>query len=256
MKTSFIKKVILGLSVAAGLSASAFANSGGPAWDKAPGRVTDQASLQNGAKTFATYCLNCHAASYMRYNRLRDIGFTVDQIKSELVKTDAKVGDTMLSAISASEGKAWFGNNPPDLSVIARSRAGANGTGADYLYTYLRGFYRDSASPTGWNNIVFPNVGMPHVFWELQGSRKAVYEEEDVGGQKVHVFKGFEQMTPGTMTTEQYDQMVGDLVNYLQWMGEPAQTTRRTLGMWVLLFLAGLTFITWRLNKAFWKDIK
>lgn len=256
MKTIFIKKIILGLSVAAGLSLSALANTGGPAWDKAPGRITDQTSLQNGARTFATYCLNCHAAAYMRYNRLRDIGFTPDQIKNELVKTDAKVGDTMMSAISANEGKAWFGNNPPDLSVIARSRAGANGTGADYLYTYLRGFYSDSASPTGWNNIVFPNVGMPHVFWELQGSRKAVYEEEDVGGQKVHVFKGFEQLTPGTMTTEQYDQMVGDLVNYLQWMGEPAQTTRRTLGVWVLIFLAGLTFVTWRLNKVFWKDIK
>lgn len=256
MKTIFIKKVILGLSLVAGLSLSAFANTGGPAWDKAPGHVTDQTSLQNGAKTFATYCLSCHGAAYMRYNRLRDIGFTLDQIKNEVVKTDAKVGDTMNSAISAAEGKEWFGNNPPDLSVIARSRAGANGTGADYLYTYMRGFYRDSASPTGWNNIVFPNVGMPHVFWELQGSRKAVYEEEEVNGQKVHVFKGFEQLTPGTLSTEQYDQMVGDLVNYLQWMGEPVQNTRRSLGIWVLIFLAGFTFVAWRLNKAFWKDIK
>ena len=256
MKTSFVKKVILGLSVASSLSLSAFANTGGPAWDKAPGHITDQTSLQNGAKTFTTYCLNCHAAAYMRYNRLQDIGFTLDQIKNELVKTDAKVGDTMTSAISASEGKVWFGNNPPDLSVIARSRAGANGTGADYLYTYLRGFYRDSATPTGWNNIVFPNVGMPHVFWELQGSRKAIYEEEEVAGQKVHVFKGFEQLTPGTMTTEQYDQTVGDLVNYLQWMGEPIQTTRRKLGIWVLIFLAGFTVVAWRLNKAYWKDIK
>lgn len=256
MKTSFIKKVVLGLSLASGLSLSAFANTGGPAWDKAPDHISDKTSLQNGAKTFVTYCLNCHGAEYMRYNRLQDIGFTLDQIKNELVLTDAKVGDTMKSAISMKEGKAWFGNNPPDLSVIARSRAGANGTGADYLYTYLRGFYRDGATQTGWNNIVFPNVGMPHVLWELQGDRKAVYEEEEVNGQKVHAFKNFEQLTPGTMSTEQYDQMVGDLVNYLQWMGEPVQTTRKSLGIWVLIFLAGLTVLTWRLNKAYWKDIK
>ena len=256
MKTSFIKKVVLGLSLASGLSLSALANTGGPAWDKAPNRITDQTALQNGAKTFATYCLNCHGAEYMRYNRLQDIGFTLDQIKNELVLTDAKVGDTMKAPFSAKEGKAWFGNNPPDLSVIARSRAGANGTGADYLYTYMRSFYRDPASQTGWNNIVFPNVGMPHVFWELQGDRKAIYEEVEAHGQKTHVFKGFEQVTPGTMSTEQYDQMVGDLVNYLQWMGEPVQNTRRTMGIWVLIFLAGLTVVTWRLNKSFWKDIK
>jgi len=256
MKTSFIKKVVLGLSLASGLSLSALANTGGPAWDKAPNRITDQTALQNGAKTFATYCLNCHGAEYMRYNRLQDIGFTLDQIKNELVLTDAKVGDTMKAPFSAKEGKAWFGNNPPDLSVIARSRAGANGTGADYLYTYMRSFYRDPVAPTGWNNIVFPNVGMPHVFWELQGDRKAVYEEVEAHGQKTHVFKGFEQVTPGTMSTEQYDQMVGDLVNYLQWMGEPVQNTRRTMGIWVLIFLAGLTVVTWRLNKSYWKDIK
>lgn len=256
MKTSFIKKVVLGLSLASGLSLSALANTGGPAWDKAPNRITDQTALQNGAKTFATYCLNCHGAEYMRYNRLQDIGFTLDQIKNELVLTDAKVGDTMKAPFNAKEGKAWFGNNPPDLSVIARSRAGANGTGADYLYTYMRSFYRDPVAPTGWNNIVFPNVGMPHVFWELQGDRKAVYEEVEAHGQKTHVFKGFEQVTPGTMSTEQYDQMVGDLVNYLQWMGEPVQNTRRTMGIWVLIFLAGLTVVTWRLNKSYWKDIK
>ncbi|MBK1683629.1 cytochrome c1 [Rhodoferax fermentans] len=256
MKTSFIKKVALGLSLVSGLSMSVFANTAGPAWDKAPGNISDKTSLQNGAKTFVAYCLNCHGAEYVRYNRLQDLGFTLDQIKSELVLTDAKVGDTMKSVISMKEGKAWFGNNPPDLSVIARSRAGANGTGADYLYTYLRGFYRDSASQTGWNNLVFPNVGMPHVLWELQGDRKAVFEEVEEHGQKTHVFKGFEQVTPGTLTTEQYDQTVGDLVNYLQWMGEPVQSTRKTLGIWVLIFLAGLTVVTWRLNKSFWKDIK
>jgi ubiquinol-cytochrome c reductase cytochrome c1 subunit len=134
----------------------------------------------------------------------------------------------MKAAIDPQQAKAWFGVNPPDLTVIARSRAGAGGTGADYLYTYMRGFYADATTPTGWNNHVFVNVGMPHVLWEMQS----------------------------TMTPAQYDQTIGDLVNYLQWMGEPAQTTRKNMGMWVLLFLAGLTFLTWKLNNAYWKDIK
>lgn len=256
MKTNMIKKITAGLVMALGLVVSAHAAGGGVAWDKAPNKITDMTALQNGAKTFSTYCLGCHGAEYMRYNRLQDIGFTLDQIKTEIVKTDAKVGDTMKSVITAKEGKDWFGNPAPDLSVIARSRAGANGTGADYLYTYLRSYYRDPASPTGFNNIAFVNSGMPHVFWEQQGDRKAVFEEAEVDGNKTHVFKGFEQISPGTMSTEQYDQMVGDLVNYLQWMGEPVQNTRRTMGIWVLIFLAGLTVVTWRLNKSYWKDIK
>lgn len=256
MKTSLIKKLLVGLAVASGLSVSAYASSAGPAWDKAPGKISDQASLQNGAKMFATYCLNCHSAEYMRYTRLQDIGFTQDQIKSEIILTDAKIGDTMRSAITAKEGKAWFGNPPPDLSVIARSRAGANGTGADYLYTYLRGYYRDELSPTGWNNLVYTNTGMPHVLWELQGDRKAVYETVTENGHEVHHFKGFEQLSPGTMSPEQFDQTVGDLVNFLQWMGEPAQTVRTKMGVWVLIFLAIFIGISYRLNKAYWKDIK
>jgi len=214
------------------------------------------AALQNGAKVFVNYCLNCHSAAFMRYNRLQDIGLTQDQIKSNMLLTDAKIGETMKAAIDPRQAKAWFGVNPPDLTVIARSRAGANGTGADYLYTYMRSFYRDPAKPTGWNNLVFPNVAMPHVLWELQGDRRAVFEEVTVQGQKTHQFKGWEQLTPGTMSTAQYDQTMGDLVNYLQWMGEPAQSSRQRIGIWVLVFLAGLTFVTWRLNKAFWKDIK
>ena len=140
--------------------------------------------------------------------------------------------------------------------MIARSRAGEKGSGADYLYTYLRTFYRDETRPTGWNNLAFPKIAMPHVLWELQGSRRAVFETEKDNGQDVQVFKSWEQLTPGTMTPAQYDDAMGDLVSYLQWMGEPIQNTRKHIGVWVLLFLGVLIFFTWRLNAAYWKEVK
>jgi ubiquinol-cytochrome c reductase cytochrome c1 subunit len=257
MKTiGFTKKSILGLMLAMGLIAGAQANVGGPAWDKAPNKTNDMAALQNGAKLFVNYCLNCHSAAFMRFNRLQDIGLTQAQIRDNLLVTNAKIGETMKSAIDPQQAKAWFGVNPPDLTVIARSRAGAGGSGADYLYTYMRTFYKDEDKPTGWNNLVFPNVGMPHVLWELQGARRPVYEETKEHGEVIHVFKGWEQITPGSMTPLQYDQAIGDLVGYLQWMSEPVQNTRVRVGVWVLLFLGVLTFFAWRLNAAYWKDIK
>ena len=251
-----MKKLLLSLIAALGLAAGAHAAGGGMAWDKAPVNITDQASLQNGAKLFVNYCLNCHSAAFMRFNRLKDIGLTDQQIKDNLLFTTDKIGETMKSAIDPKQASEWFGANPPDLTVIARSRAGSGGSGADYLYTFLRTFYRDDTKATGWNNLVFPNVGMPHVLWQLQGERGAVFEQRESHGQTEQVFKGWEQISPGSMTPQQYDQAVGDLVNYLQWMGEPAQNTRVRIGVWVLLFLAGFTFIAWRLNAAFWKDVK
>lgn len=252
----FTKKIILGLMMAFGLTLGAQANVGGLTWDKAPNKTNDMAALQNGAKLFVNYCLNCHSAAYQRYNRLQDIGLTQEQIKGNLLVTNAKVGDTMKAAIDPQQAKGWFGVNPPDLTVIARSRAGAGGTGADYLYTYLRTFYKDAEKPSGWNNLLFPNVAMPHVLWELQGDRRPVYEEIKEHGNLVHVLKGWEQLKPGTMTALQYDQAVGDLVSYLQWMGEPVQNTRVRVGVWVLLFLGVFTVFAWRLNAAYWKDIK
>ena len=251
-----MKKLLLSLIAALGLAAGAHAAGGGMAWDKAPVNITDQASLQNGAKLFVNYCLNCHSAAFMRFNRLKDIGLTDQQIKDNLLFTTDKIGETMKSAIDPKQASEWFGANPPDLTVIARSRAGSGGSGADYLYTFLRTFYRDDTKATGWNNLAFPSVGMPHALWQLQGERGAVFESHEVHGQTEHVFKSWEQLSPGSMTPQQYDQAVGDLVNYLQWMGEPAQNTRVRIGVWVLLFLAGLTFLTWRLNAAFWKDVK
>jgi ubiquinol-cytochrome c reductase cytochrome c1 subunit len=171
-----------------------------------------------------------------------------------------KVGDVMKVSLDPKNAKEWLGAVPPDLTLITRSRSAAGqGTGADYVYTLLRTFYRDETKATGWNNLAFPNVGMPHILWEWQGQRSAKFvEETDPHDEtkKTHRFAGFEQITPGTKSQFEYDQAVGDLVAYLNWMAEPAQATRTRLGVWVLLFLAVFTVIAWRLNAAFWKDIK
>jgi ubiquinol-cytochrome c reductase cytochrome c1 subunit len=218
------------------------------------------AALQNGAKLFVNHCLNCHSAAYMRYNRLRDIGLTEDQIKKNLMFATDRVGDTMKVSLDAKSAKEWFGAVPPDLTVIARSRSSiGQGTGADYLYTYLRTYYRDDTKPTGWNNLAFPNVGMPHVLWELQGQRLAKFvDQKDPhdATKTVHVFSGYEQVAPGKMSASEYDNAIADLVGFLQWMGEPAQGQRMQLGVWVLIFLSIFTVIAWRLNAAYWKDIK
>ncbi len=255
-----MKRILAGLLAALALCSAAVANTGGPAWDRFPSdRLNDMAALQRGAKTFVNYCLNCHAAAYMRYNRMNDIGLSDEQIKNNLLFAGDKVGELMTVAISAKDAKAWFGALPPDLSVIARSRAGANGSGADYLYTYLRSFYRDESRPSGWNNLVFPNVGMPHVLYELQGEQRAIFAEEKDPhdpARTAHVFKGFEVSRPGTLGKAEYDNAAADLVAYLQWMGEPVQNQRVRLGVWVMVFLAFFTLIAWRLNAVYWKAIK
>ncbi|MDQ7958421.1 MAG: cytochrome c1 [Pseudomonadota bacterium] len=251
-----MKKLILTLIAALGIVTGAQAAEGGIAWDKAPNRTNDLASLQNGAKLFVNYCLNCHSAAFMRYNRLQDIGLSEQQIKDNLLFTTDKVGETMKANIEPRQAKEWFGGVPPDLTLVARSRAGHGGTGADYLYTYLRTFYRDDTKATGWNNLAFPSVGMPNVLWELQGDRRPVYDKVEQHGHETEVLKGWEQVTPGTMTPLQFDQAVGDLVNYMQWMAEPAQNTRIRVGVWVLLFLAMALVFVWRLNAAYWKEVK
>ena len=252
-----MKKLILTVLVAFGVMAGAHAAEGGEiAWDKAPNRTNDLPALQNGAKLFVNYCLNCHSAAFMRFNRLADLGINEQQIKDNLLFIQDKVGAQMQSPIDPKQAKEWFGAEPPDLTLIARSRSGHGGSGPDYLYTYLRTFYRDPSRPTGWNNLVFPNVAMPHVLWELQGEREPQFEKIEEHGQEVEAFRGWKQVTPGTMTAVQYDQAVADLVGYLQWMGEPSQNDRVRIGAWVLLFLAVFLVIVWRLNAAFWKDVK
>lgn len=251
-----MKKVLLGFVLALGLSGAVQAAGGGFPIEAAPSRTNDMAALQNGAKIFVNYCLSCHSASFMRFNRLRDIGLNDKQIAENLTFPTEKIGDTMKANISAQDAKKWFGVNPPDLTLIARSRSGHGYTGADYVYTLLRSYYRDETKPTGWNNLVFPNIGMPHPLWELQGERKPVFETQESHGQEVHVHKGWEPVKSGSMTQDQYDQNVGDLVAYLQWMAEPAQNSRVRIGVWVLLFLAALTVVVWRLNASYWKEVK
>ena len=252
-----MKKLLLSLILTLGFVTGAQAASQGVAWDKAPNKINDMAALQNGAKLFVNHCLNCHSAAYMRFNRLKDIGLTEAQIKENLLFSTDKVGETMKSAIDPKQAKDWFGANPPDLTVIARSRAGSGGTGADYLYTYLRTYYRDETKATGWNNLAMPNVAMPHVLWDLQGERKPIFNEVEEHGHKVQVFSGkWEQVKPGSMTPLQYDQAIGDLVGYMQWMAEPAQATRVRVGVWVLLFLLMFAVVAWRLKASYWKDVK
>jgi len=252
-----MKKLILILATALGLAGAAHAASGGGiAWDKAPERTNDLSALQNGAKLFVNHCLNCHSAAFMRYNRLTDIGLTEQQIKDNLMFATDKVGDTMTATVNPREAKEWFGGVPPDLTLVARSRSSHSGTGADYLYTYLRTYYRDETKATGWNNLAFPNVGMPHVLWELQGERRPLFDVKQEHGHEVKVFKGWEQVKPGSMTPAQFDEAMADLVGFLKWMAVPAQVTRVRVGVWVLLFLGLFTVVAWRLNAAFWKDIK
>ena len=237
----------------------AWGNEEGYRLDRAPDLTNDQAALQKGAKLFVNYCLNCHSASSMRYNRLADIGLSDDEIKKNLLFTTDKVGGMMRVAMTPTDAKEWFGAAPPDLSVIARAKSGERGSGADYIYSYLRTYYKDDTRPTGWNNLAYPNTAMPNPLWQLQGIRDAAFvdkKDEHEPGKSVHEFEKFEQVSPGTMTPLQYDEAAADITAFLTWMSEPAQETRRRIGVWVLLFL-GVTFVlTWRLNAAYWKDIK
>lgn len=214
--------------------------------DRAPIDLNDHASLQRGARTFVNYCLNCHSANYMRYNRLQDIGLSEEQIKANLLLAADKVGDTMAVAMPAKDAKAWFGAPPPDLSVEARAR------GADWLYTYMRGFYRDDTRSTGWNNTVYDKVAMPHVLWQLQGEQ--VLKAQDGHGENAEAHT-LELAKPGTMSPAEYDALVTDLVNYMVYMAEPAQSKRLHLGFMVLLFLVVLLVLAYYLKKEFWKNI-
>ena len=210
------------LAALAFVPATLLAAGGGQPRDRAPIDPRDVISLQAGARTFVNYCLNCHGAQFMRYNRLTDLGLSEAQIRDNLMFAADKVGETMKVAMSVQDGKAWFGVPPPDLSVISRSR------GADWLYTYLRTFYRDDKSPSGWNNKVFHNAAMPHVLWKVQAEQSAV----------------------------EYDRTVRDLVNFLVYVGEPSAQSRKNIGI-VVLFVLGVLFVfAYAMKKAFWKDIR
>ena len=216
----------------------AFANEGAIGVT-APIDAADHASLQRGAKAFVNNCLNCHSANYMRYNRLKDIGLTEAQIKDNLLFAGEKVGDTMKVAMNSVDAKKWFGVAPPDLSVEIRAR------GANWVYAYLRGFYRDSTTATGWNNTVYEKVAMPHVLYELQG--------EQIMNHETHKL---ELVKPGKLSPSEYNNYVGDLTNFMAYMAEPGKQQRQHLGWYALLFLGVLLVLVKKLKNAYWKDIQ
>ncbi|MDR0777640.1 MAG: cytochrome c1 [Azonexus sp.] len=238
-----MKKFLIALLCAPML---AFASGADIHLDKWRGSVKDQAALQHGAKLFVNYCLNCHGASFMRYKTLMDLGLTEQQVKDNLMFTSDKIGGLMQVAARHDDQKLWFGATPPDLTIVARARgeAGNAGAGADWLYTYLRSFYRDDDRPTGWNNTAFDNVGMPNPLWQLQGQQVLNKDSHKL-----------ELAVAGEMSQAEFDKAVSDLVSFMVWMGEPQQEYRRTLGWFVLGFLVLLFAVSYALKKEYWKDI-
>lgn len=278
-----MRQLIQALLLSAAALSGAAQAAGGAAvpMDRFPtARLTDLAALQNGARIFANHCLNCHGAALMRWNRLRDIGLSDEQIKEFLIFGDQKVGDTMRVAAAAADGKAWFGKAPPDLSVIVRARTSFDYKGTDYLYTLLRGYYRDAGSPTGWNNVAYPSIAMPHILWQQQGPREATIErvahtdkgyvrsitvydadgratvkEEPVAGHpKESVAASFKPADAAQ--ARKYDEDVADLVAYLTFMTDPSANARQRIGVWVLLFLAVFTALAYWLNGKYWREVR
>ena len=235
------------------LSAPLYSAGGGVELMHANTNLSDRASLQRGARTFINYCLSCHSAAYMRYNRMgADLGISDDVLKENLMFGTDKVGNTMTIAMTAADAEVYFGGAvPPDLSVTARSR------GVDWLYTYFMTFYRDSSRPFGVNNLAFKDVGMPHVLWELQGWMKPVYKEtEHADGSVTEEIVGIEQDTEGSMSPEEYARTVRDLVNFMDYLGEPIKLKRQKIGFWVIFYLGLILLpVVYLLKKEYWKDV-
>ena len=244
--------ILVALTAATMLTSSlVLASSGGAGLDKANIKLEDTESIKRGAKLFVQYCLNCHSASLMRYSRIAaDMGLTDEEITEQLITTGAKVGDTMTITMDPADAKEWFGTAVPDLSVISRAR------GDDWLYTYLRSFYRDESRPWGVNNAIFKDVGMPHVLWELQGLQEPVKEMHvNDDGIEQEVIAGFKLIEQGKLNPQEYDAVIFDLVNFLAYLGEPSKLQRQALGKWVLSFLAIFLVIIYLLKKEYWKDV-
>ena len=259
-------RALLGfIMLAAALTVSA--EESGLRLEPAPAKRLDVESLQRGARNFVNYCLNCHSAQYMRYNRLEDLAIGEQEIRDNLMFGTDKIGSTMTLAMSKADAAAWFGTAPPDLSVEARIR------GKDWLYSYLLAFYRDENTVTGWNNLVFNNVSMPHVLWQLSGVQRLVeteYEDEGKAQAAVidkglalaerindhkYIVKTLAQEAPGTMRPVEYQAFVADLVNFLDYIGEPARNERIKIGIGVLVYLGILLVFAYALKRAYWKDV-
>jgi len=230
----------------ASMTASA---AGGAGVEHSGANINDVASLQRGAKFYVNYCLSCHSLSYMRYNRLaEDLELTEEMVTQNLIDSDAKFGETMDISMHPEQAKSWFGKTPPDLSLIGRSR------GADWVYSYLRGFYQDGNG--GWNNTMLPNASMPHVLWSLQGIQTPIYRQETSESGFTHeVIDHFELTTPGSQSPEEFKQTARDIAAFLDYTGEPAKLKRKGIGAWVILFLALFTFIAYLLKVEYWRDV-
>jgi ubiquinol-cytochrome c reductase cytochrome c1 subunit len=242
-----MKKLLI-FFLLAGMPAAAMASGGeGVKLDAVNIDLNDKASLQRGARIFVNYCLSCHSAGYMRYNRMgHDLGISEELVKENLLFAADKVGELMKAVMPQADAKVWFGVAPPDLSLVSRSR------GPDWFYTYMRSFYRDDKSPSGWNNTVFPHVAMPHVLYEWQGHQRAVFTKDAHG---VDLFESFELAHPGSMSAEEYNNAMRDLTNFMVYLGEPAKLVRYQIGIYVLIFLAFFTVFAYLLKKEYWKDI-
>lgn len=208
--------------------------------------VGNEAAIQRGAKLFVNYCMGCHSAQYVRYKQFTKVGLSEDQIKDNLMFADGKIGDKLTIAMKPADAAKWFGAPPPDLTLVARIR------GADWIYTYLRSFYRDDKRPFGVNNVVFPSVGMPHVLADLQGVQKATFKDDGHGNQ---VVDELELVEAGSMTPAEYDAAVRDLTTFMAYVAEPIKKERQTLGIYVMLFLIVLFVLAYMMKKEWWKDV-
>jgi ubiquinol-cytochrome c reductase cytochrome c1 subunit len=246
-----LRRVRIAILALVALPPFAFAAEGGGHEMSANNDVHNEASLQRGARNVVNYCLGCHSAKYVRYNRVAaDLGLTEQQLKDNLMFTGDSPHSTMQNGMSADDAKKWFGVVPPDLSLIARAK------GTDYIYTFLHSFYTDPTRPTGVNNLALPGTAMPHVLWELQGTQQAVWEgEPDKQGNVQKHFKEFKLATPGKLTPRDYDAFVRDTVNFLQYIGEPVQVKRERLGYLVISFLVFFTLLAWGMKREYWKDV-
>ncbi|WP_295542407.1 cytochrome c1 [uncultured Thiohalocapsa sp.] len=243
MRTLLIASILLLLPFTAGA-----AGGHGPELEDANIDLKDKASLQRGAKYYANYCQGCHSLKYMRYKRMaEDLGIPDDELRQNLIFGDAKPTDMMTNALQPADGERWFGTEIPDLSLVTRWRE------PDWVYTYLKSYYVDPSRPYGVNNLIFPKVGMPHALINLQGVQKPVYAEHHGGGEPQVV--DVELVEPGELTTEEYDTMVRDITNFLTYVGEPYKLERRSLGLYVLLFLGLMFILAFYLKKEFWKDV-
>ena len=230
------------------ISFSAFA-AGGGATLQAGNDLSDRASLQRGAQLYMNYCAGCHSLKYMRYSRMaEDLGLTDDEVMKNLNFTGAKFGEQVQVSMPAAGGEKWFGKMPPDLSVISRVR------GSDWIYTYLKSFYLDESRPLGWNNKLFPNASMPNPLWELQGLQHAEFGPVDPATGERHV-EGLKVAQAGRQSAQEFDQTARDITNFLEYVGEPAALKRQSVGVWVILFLAALTFLAYLLKQEYWKDV-